>query len=883
MAKRDELKRAIRKDIDNDKFLGNYAEKTRDRIAGMVAQKLANDKDPDFGKEVTGPRSTGTGGIFGSETADGIMQQKTAAKISIGRLKKMRTDGQIQLGLTAIKAPVIGTLADVPAIEGDDPEVNAFVDTMLEGFWKSLVRSSMNGLDFGFLPHEKIFEREDFTWSWQVKEGAKTVDKESTLTMAWVLKKLKDIDPEGVKIWVEGDSESFAGFTEKGKEVKDIVPAPKAFVFTPEREFGNLYGKPRLIPPYEPWTTFTILEYFSNRYFERFGEPGIKVGYSPDPVQNESGTRETYPGELAAAAAEAYKGNGIYLHPSVYDEATKEPIYTFDIISDDRRGSDWIGILDFHLKRILRALLIPERALTQDTQVGSLASAQAYHEHFVLMLQQVVESFVEHVNLYIVPEIIRLALGADRATAKLIAPSISTENEMLIDELIKVAAKDDESVREIIDWTNMLITNNIPIIEKAEDDNGDDTEPAPEGEEEESRKTRTTSGSEVITIVGPAQDTHDLATVAGLDKLAKGLMAETEKAIAKKSQPVWDRVLGYEKDMRDAGMQFLAGAKLTDGRIDKRGNEKALKATIAKINKAKSDMLKYYETGDAKRTDAYFDDFEELGLKHVKQFAALYGVTLPDGYAKAVREEKLGRSFGGAGRSFLENILLAGERAAPALAGILMLAEDQGQVVDEVAANAAMVTGASAAFNQDADDIAWATKAVDKASEAGTATAAGAVFTKAAGTAKSANDKKAAKAQADKVSKLRFIRPEDTVGAAVEDWHMNRGYLTQTIEAPARGTYRWTLASVAALAGWDVAKMFQNPKTVAQGTPSGITEKYKDKIATLGRWDEIARVEGVKEPLKLYGFNRGTRSYWFYMPLLWAMKRNMDIDKAGGE
>ena len=54
-------------------------------------------------------------------------------------------------------------------------------------------------------------------------------------------------------------------------------------------------------------------------------------------------------------------------------------------------------------------------------------------------------------------------------------------------------------------------------------------------------------------------------------------------------------------------------------------------------------------------------------------------------------------------------------------------------------------------------------------------------------------------------------------------------------------------------------------------------------LVTLNRWDEIARVEKVKEPLKLYGLSRGTRSYWMYMPLLWAEKQGMAIDKAGGE
>lgn len=885
MSKGGITKEVILKELDRDKFLGNYAAKTRDRIAGTVAVMLRKDPKVDFGKEITGPRGVGvTNGIFNENTVDGIIRQRTAADISIGRLKKMRTDPQVQLGLTAIKAPVIGALTDVPAIEGDDPEVNAFVDTMLEGFWKSLVRSSMNGLDFGFLPHEKIFSKEDFTWGWEVQGAGKKVGKEQTLTQAWVLTKLKDIDPEGVKIWVDKEDESFKGFTEKGKEVVDIVPAPKAFVFTPEREFGNLYGKPRLIPPYEPWTTFTILEYFSNRYFERFGEPGLKVGHAPDPVQNASGTRETYPGELAANAAAAYKGSGVYLHPNVYDE-NKMPLYTFEVIKDDRRGGEWVKILDFHLKRILRGLLIPERALTQDTQVGSLASAKAYHAHFILMLQQIVESLVEHVNLYIIPEIISLNLGADKATARLVAPAIGSENQLLTDNLIEEVMKQDESVRGIVDWTNMLVQNNIPIIEKDEDGETEPgTEPAPGGDEEESHRTRTVQpNSEMITVNSPDGDTEVLATIEGLDKTVRGLMSQMEAEIDKRAKPVWDRILWYEDAMREEAEKFLAGAKLVDGRITTKGNERALKATIKRIDEIKDEMLAYYRSNDEEHTDAYFADFEELALEHVKRLARLYGTSLPRGYAGAVREEKLARSFGGAGRSFLENILLAGGRAAPALAGLLMLAEDQGQVVDEVAANGAMVTGASAGFVEDADDVGWANDVANEASEQGTAAGAAAVFAKAGGKATTDKDKVAAKAQGKKVSKLRFVKPADTVGAAVDDWHMNRGYLRQTIEAPARGTYRWTLATVAALAGWDVAKMYQNPRTVAEGTPSGLTEKYMDKVATLSRWDEIGRVEGVKEPLKLYGLNRGTRSYWFYMPMGWAVEQGLDIDKAGGE
>ena len=388
---KERLKKAALKRVEEDKNLGKYSKATRERVAGLTAKmatELAEGKDGANLLRETTQIQTGTSrGAYNAEKLNGLVKQNDPKDVSYKKLEEMRQNGHVALGMTAVKAPMVRALSKFPPVVSKDPEVAAFVRAAMVKSWKGLVRTSMNAEDFGYLPHEKLFEIADIEWSWVAIENGKEVVKTATKEDALLTKRYKDINPNGVKIWLDMDTGDFGGFTEKGREnMKDLTSADKAFVYTVGKEFGNLFGNSRLARAYDPYCHYKYAEFFQGRYFERFGEPGVKVNFDPTPVINENGVREQEPGAQAIAAAQNYKGSGVVALPSTFDDEGN-PLNSFDIISDDRRGEVWILLLEFWLKQILRSLLITDRTLTQDTRLGSYGMAKAHTETFLDNLQ----------------------------------------------------------------------------------------------------------------------------------------------------------------------------------------------------------------------------------------------------------------------------------------------------------------------------------------------------------------------------------------------------------------------------------------------------------------------------------------------------------------
>jgi len=178
--------------------------------------------------------------------------------------KRMRRDGQIALGLAAIKAPLMGVTWWV---ECEDAAVAALVEAVLKPLWRELMRSSLNAIDFGFQAHEKV-------WAIRPLVVTDRDGRRHRFEQAAVLRALRDLDPEYVTMLAD-ETGRFAGFQYGREEDGVVVPAEKAYVVTVGKEWGNLYGASRLDPAYEPWYWASVMYMFCNRYFERKADPAV--------------------------------------------------------------------------------------------------------------------------------------------------------------------------------------------------------------------------------------------------------------------------------------------------------------------------------------------------------------------------------------------------------------------------------------------------------------------------------------------------------------------------------------------------------------------------------------------------------------------------------
>ena len=293
-------------------------------------------------------------------------------EISIDTYNKMRMNAQIAAGLKVIKLPIIGQQWTTVC---DDKDIAEFIDQLLRPLWYNLLTSTLSAVDFGFAAHEIVYDIED------ISLNRKYENKPFYNGKAVVWKKFKSLYPDTVTIKLD-EKENFNGIVQKwvGKDV--ILPVEKSFIFTHDKgdSFGNLFGVSRMKPAYDVWFFWINLCQFMMRYFERKGTPPTIIGFPLG--QTKDGTDHA---DIALEIGKALQGESVVAVPSTTYENTPKK-WTVDYLLDDKRGEMFISALTFFENKILRAMFVPERTITQDSssKAGSYSLSQTHADMFLL-------------------------------------------------------------------------------------------------------------------------------------------------------------------------------------------------------------------------------------------------------------------------------------------------------------------------------------------------------------------------------------------------------------------------------------------------------------------------------------------------------------------
>ena len=407
------------------------------------------------GRELT--RFTPTGYVGG--LARGLLGTYSPYAVSIETRKRMRLDPQIGLALAAIKAPVMGLAWRA---ESADPAVARFVEAALRPIWRSLVRSALNAVEFGFQAHEKVWQVADLV----VEEPSPQGTIVRTYHHAVTYRKVKDLDPASVVILADGRG-NFAGFKQLTTEV--VVPAEKAFVVTLGKEWGNLYGTARLDAAYEPWYWCRVTYASCNRYFERKGDPPIK-GHAPAEVRLDEDGNEVNSLDEANAVIHSLRAGGTAVFPDERDEHGN-PRWDFEFMLDDKRADMFLDYIQ-HLEVMkLRALLVPERVLTQEGAAGSYALAQEHTDTFLRSEELLIQELLDHINRYLIPQLIFYNFGPSAPPVHVTTTGLSRSNRELMKELVlrlldveRGSGSDRRAdLASVIDAVKLLEELNLPV------------------------------------------------------------------------------------------------------------------------------------------------------------------------------------------------------------------------------------------------------------------------------------------------------------------------------------------------------------------------------------------------------------------------------------
>ncbi len=394
-------------------------------------------------------------------------------------LKVMRDDPQIKLGRKALRAPFFGITY---RLKGGTPATRGFVrHTLLETpLFDPLVRSILNALDFGYQSHEIVWDLEDVNFQ---EEGPKSSPNRRRKS-CYVIREFVDLDPERVQIQVD-EFERFAGLLYQGNQV---LPAEKCLHAVHDLEWRNWHGTSTLKAAYNPWYWCSWLYCYLVRYQETKVNPPI-IGTAPsdrryedDRSRSNQEARDSR--DLLGAEVMSLRNGSTAVLPWEPDDKGNNK-WTLKILEDSGRTELFLTAINHMQALKLRALCIPERIATQDTETGSFALVREHVDMFLMVLEEIKQATLIPALNQVAEALVRYNFGRSASVPLFEGSELARQKQELMFELVKEALQvpltlEDGRVyspAKLINFKKALESLNVPIDDP--EDVADDPEPAP--------------------------------------------------------------------------------------------------------------------------------------------------------------------------------------------------------------------------------------------------------------------------------------------------------------------------------------------------------------------------------------------------------------------
>lgn len=389
------------KDFLND-FRTKVSEERRNELLGNLLKVL---QDESIAEKKPQPIDFKKLAYYANPAVDTVTQDigvYNPDTIDASTYELMRKDPQLAAGLALIKLPIMS----LPwRIESDDEDVANTCAFILKPVWKSLIKTMLTGVDFGFAAHEKVWERKNIAVQSMRKtsEGSKERKKTHYKGDAVVFRKIKPLHPTSIAMKFKDDE--FQGLIQtspKGEEVE--VPARKAFVFTHDEEFGNMFGKSRLKPAYKIWYWKELLYQFMLQYYERRGTPTTVVTAPPGKTVDSDGNQKDNI-QLALELGASLINNSVAALPYEESQNGSDNMWSIDYLQDDRRGTMFVDAIKHLEAKCFLALWVPEDLGDRGAR-GSFAQTTVIVDLFLMSEKGLITEIEDHVNKFLLPQII---------------------------------------------------------------------------------------------------------------------------------------------------------------------------------------------------------------------------------------------------------------------------------------------------------------------------------------------------------------------------------------------------------------------------------------------------------------------------------------------
>lgn len=408
---------------------------------------------------------------YGGLSGLGLSTQLPA---SYDTYREIRKDPTVAMARALSVAPILAAEWSVESADGVDDERIRFVRDQFLPVRESLLEAAMfGGVDFGHQPYEKVFAYE-------------------AATGRTIIKKFKPLLQDLTKILVEEATGAFRGF--KQKNVR--VPLENSLLIPFRVEGTNWYGEPLLENARKPWTQKQKASGGAERYDEKVAGAHWVVWYPIGETEDESGTAKDN-ADLARDILNALEASGSLAVPRSLEEFTNDlqaqnSKWKIELLADNgARQPTFINRLDYLDKQLVRALLLPERAVLEGTY-GTKAEAET-HGNLAMTMAQLQHQYVTRLlNWHAVDQLLAINYGEEaRGTVWLEAAPIVDERIAYLKAVYDAVLDNPNGFLEEfgnIDMDSLKEQLGVPKSQEVDDDGmGGPTIISVEGEPEDPR------------------------------------------------------------------------------------------------------------------------------------------------------------------------------------------------------------------------------------------------------------------------------------------------------------------------------------------------------------------------------------------------------------
>lgn len=355
-------------------------------------------------------------------------------------------------------------------IECEDKRVEAHVEDNLRSIWTRLVRAMSQSFWAGYSPSILQWENDSHTGTVQLTKVKDLAPEEAMVN--W--KTVEGAIPPGSISGIRPKVKIFDGIKRIG--FADPVPVTNSFWYPLLMENGNYGGRKLLKSAFQPWFFSTLMHLFSNRYFERFGEP-VPVGRAPlnDSVRVDG--KDVSGTEYMGGMLQQLRSRSAVVLPSDKAPDTTGALsqnYDYDIeyLESQMRGADFERYMTRLDEEISLALFTP-LLLMRTADVGSYNLGVSHMQMYLWQLNAISGDWAEYINKYILAPMAQFNFGAKAKRPKIVFHKMGkTQNETnqaIVTELVK-SGKVDVDLIEL----GQAIGLDLTEIEQLNDNNDAD-------------------------------------------------------------------------------------------------------------------------------------------------------------------------------------------------------------------------------------------------------------------------------------------------------------------------------------------------------------------------------------------------------------------------